>query len=64
MTNGDVAPRATGTRETGDRQVGVSLGSLGFQVGRLGAGLGWHGSVAAHRSTASGESFHLLEAVR
>ncbi len=64
MTNDDVATGVTGTREAGDRRVGVSLGSLAFQVGHLGAGLGWHGSVATHRSTTFGEGFHLLEAVR
>jgi hypothetical protein len=32
----------------GNRLFGASLGSLAFQAGHLGAGLGWHGSVAAH----------------
>jgi hypothetical protein len=31
----------------GNRLFGASLGSLAFQAGHLGAGLGWHGSVAA-----------------
>jgi hypothetical protein len=32
----------------GNRLFGASLGSLAFQAGHMGAGLGWHGSVAAN----------------
>lgn len=39
-----VAPRPA----MGNRLFGASLGSLAFQAGHMGAGLGWHGSVAAH----------------
>ena len=42
---------ATRTGEMGHRLFGVSLGSLAFQVGHLGAGLGWHGSGATHTGT-------------
>jgi hypothetical protein len=43
MRSGDM-----GTDDMGHRLVGASLGSLVFQVGHLGAGLGWHGSGATH----------------
>jgi hypothetical protein len=32
----------------GNRLHRASLGSLAFQAGHMGAGLGWHGSVATH----------------
>jgi hypothetical protein len=38
---------ATPRPAMGNRLFGASLGSLAFQAGHLGAGLGWHGSVAA-----------------
>ncbi len=58
----------TRTRDVGVRQFGASLGSLAFQAGHLGAGLGWHGSHGWHGSTAAdgspttGARSHLLEA--
>lgn len=46
LTNDD-----TRTADMGHRLFGASLGSLAFQVGHLGAGLGWHGSGATHTGT-------------
>ena len=65
MTNDHVTPGttigATSTRDTGDRLFGASPGSLAFQAWQLGAGLGWHGSIAAYGSTPSGARSVLLE---
>ena len=51
----------TGDPWTGDRRLSASPGSLAFLAGHLGAGLGWHGSIA-HSSATSGELDQLLEA--
>jgi hypothetical protein len=39
---------AVSSPAVGDRLFGASLGSLAFQAGHMGAGLGWHGSAAAN----------------
>ena len=52
----------TRTLDVGVRQFGASLGSLAFQARHLGAGLGWHGSIAAYHSMTTDAHFHLLEA--
>ncbi|HEX4982846.1 MAG TPA: hypothetical protein VFV63_14165 [Ilumatobacteraceae bacterium] len=50
----------TGDRWTANRRLGASPGSLAFLAGHLGAGLGWHGSIA-HSSATSGELYQLVE---
>jgi hypothetical protein len=50
----------TGDAWTGDRPRGGSAGSLAFLAGHLGAGLGWHGSIAAGPAM-SGERYQLVE---
>jgi hypothetical protein len=48
--DGSIAARSTAVSSPvmGDRLFGASLGSLAFQAGHMGAGLGWHGSAAAN----------------
>jgi hypothetical protein len=45
---------------TGGPLLSASLASLAFVAGHLGAGLGWHGSIALGSAT-SGERDQLLE---
>jgi hypothetical protein len=51
MRTGMIGTGDMGTDDRGHRLVGTPLGSLAFQVGHLGAGLGWHGSGATHTGT-------------
>jgi hypothetical protein len=60
IRTGEMANAATRTGDTrmGDRLFDTSLGSLAFQAGHLGAGLGWHGSIA-NGPAMSGERYVL-----